>query len=113
MLPQYRPSRLPLAYLTQKAIHLQVKIRIIILHNREKLLDDNLYGQFLADFPNHRLLRRFPWLDLPAGKLPLALLRPISPLGCEDGMFTLDDGSGYFDCFHAIIHSFPLALLCC
>jgi len=38
---------------------------------RHFLADGRLNGQFFAQFPSQRLLRRFPWLQLAARKFPL------------------------------------------
>ena len=83
-----------------KAMHPQMKSRVVPLHSLQQLPDRNLRIQFLLNFPPESLLRTLSRLNLPAGKLPPTLPLAIPALGGEDLLVLDYYGGDDLDCFH-------------
>ena len=62
--------KFPAFYFSEKAIHRQVKFRIIILYGFYQFMNRNLRCQFFPDLANKCFLRCFSSLDLTSRKLP-------------------------------------------
>jgi len=73
-------SEVPILHPAVKALHREVKFRIIHLNGSNAVSDLDFRIEFLADFPQQSLLRSFPGLNLAARKLPPALELAVSAL---------------------------------
>lgn len=83
----------------KKAVHRQVKFRVIALDGCNEFFGVNRHGQFFFDFSDNRLSSGFPRLNLAARKFPTVLKVAISALGGKDFSVLMNDGSYDFNGF--------------
>jgi hypothetical protein len=75
--------------------------RIVVCHGRESPADMNLQFELFPNFPLQAILWPLPFMDLPAGELPLERqAHSLTPLRREHPPVLLDESAGHINVSH-------------
>ena len=82
---------------TEKAVHGEVEVRVVVVDGGEETVDCNVGVQFFLYFADEGFFAAFTGLDFATREFPPAFPWAIAALGGQDGVVATDDGSHNFD----------------